>query len=114
MQRFFSSFPDGRAGVALLLLRLATAVALLLQSRLWMATSTWQTTALGTLASVIALLVLAGFMTPIAGTVAAAISVYGSGATDLYPLVIVVAIILLGPGAFSVDARLFGRRLIVL
>jgi hypothetical protein len=57
---------------------------------------------------------LAGFMTPL---IAATIAIGGSvlAVSGLLPLpveVIILAIIiaLLGPGAFSLDARMFGRR----
>jgi hypothetical protein len=36
-----------------------------------------------------------------------------TGLLDVSPLVMVIAITLLGPGAFSLDAYFFGRRKIV-
>lgn len=53
--------------------------------------------------------IAAGFMTPIAGTLAVATAV--AAASPLIEVAIIAAaLILLGPGAFSIDARLFGRR----
>jgi uncharacterized membrane protein YphA (DoxX/SURF4 family) len=71
---------------------------------------------------------LTGFLTPIAGAVAslgnlaAAVSwlltssenTYDKAIADFYLFVISVAITLLGPGAFSLDARFFGRREIII
>jgi hypothetical protein len=69
-----------------------------------------------------------GFLTPIAGAVAA-VSAIGIGLSLLpvcaptlfdaptrvvFALTILLAIIVLGPGAVSVDARIFGRREIII
>jgi len=77
-------------------------------------------------AILLGLLLLAGMITPIAaaivavvGTISAVVSFFDvNGAfPELSHLSIILAatsIILLGPGAFSVDARVFGRRRIVI
>jgi len=77
-------------------------------------------------AILLGLLLLAGMITPIAaaivavvGTISAVVSLFDvNGAfPELSHLSIILAatsIILLGPGAFSVDARVFGRRRIVI
>jgi uncharacterized membrane protein YphA (DoxX/SURF4 family) len=39
---------------------------------------------------------------------------HGKAIASIYLAVISLAIVLLGPGAFSLDARLFGRREIVI
>jgi uncharacterized membrane protein YphA (DoxX/SURF4 family) len=71
---------------------------------------------------------LAGFLTPVAGFLSMLSEMMGGleslpGATlaNLHPafsylilVLISAAIILLGPGAFSFDARLFGRREIII
>lgn len=73
-------------------------------------------------------LLFVGFLTPVAGAVAglgalgAALSWFPVATRTLFepyiPLVfagaILLAIIILGPGAFSVDALLFGRREIII
>jgi uncharacterized membrane protein YphA (DoxX/SURF4 family) len=83
---------------------------------------------MGALAIVVGALLLIGFLTPIAGALPAigysAIEIsllLGSGAalsenaaTAIDLAVMSIALVLLGPGAFSLDARLFGRREIII
>jgi uncharacterized membrane protein YphA (DoxX/SURF4 family) len=71
---------------------------------------------------------IAGVVTPIAGSSVALVSVAMAMSLVPSPLVsvlddpmslafltiIAIAIVLLGPGAYSIDARLFGRREIVI
>ena len=61
---------------------------------------------------------LVGFMTPviaIAVTIGtAALTLSGLFQSPLEIIVLTIAVALLGPGAFSLDARMFGRREILL
>ena len=64
---------------------------------------------------------LVGFMTPIVaivmGLAVAALvlfSKFDTSQSALIVIVLTVAIALLGPGAFSIDARMFGRREILI
>ncbi len=88
MQRLFSTFPDGAPGLGLLLLRVAVAAALAvhtvtcLAERSHVTLGAWAVVALAAVGGVS---LLAGLLTPL-----------GIG--------------LIGPGAFSLDAALFGRR----
>ena len=131
MQRLFSTFPGGRPGIGLFLLRVAlggmalTYGALFLSSRVEHAAAVWVIVSLLIIGGV-ALVI--GFLTPFA-SVGIGLCVLGMAfswfpATPLIPsnarliaLVIVttaVVLALLGPGAFSVDGYLFGRREIVI
>lgn len=126
MQRLFSTFPGGKPGAALLLLRAPLAGTLLdLSSRYFGDTARggglpW---AFGLLAAASGACVLFGFLTPfavVAGLLSVGVAVarpppsapvLTNGA--LAAILVVIAatsLILLGPGALSVDARLFGRR----
>ena len=61
---------------------------------------------------------LVGVMTPVMATVvtlgAGVLAVSGGLDSALELIVLAVAVALLGPGAFSLDARMFGRREILL
>jgi uncharacterized membrane protein YphA (DoxX/SURF4 family) len=84
--------------------------------------------AIGSLGILVGLALTAGFLTPISGAVASVGSLvagaswlltssennYDKAIADFYLFVISIAITLLGPGAFSLDARLFGRREIII
>lgn len=65
---------------------------------------------------VCAVALVIGFCTPIAAVLTALIGTIGLSAHfialhSFAPIVIGIALALLGPGAYSFDARLFGRRL---
>ena len=65
------------------------------------------------LALAAAVCLLIGFMTPLVALLVALMAIAFSltGLSDTFELVVLAAAIgLLGPGAFSIDARMFGRR----
>lgn len=113
-------FPPGLPGLALLLLRASVAVALLLDN--YVHRDTLPAWVLGA-AVLISLVVSVGYLTPIVAAAALVLHALvwfdvGAG-VDAATVTIVlsldaVALALLGPGAYSVDARRFGRRLVVL
>ena len=108
MHGFTSSFPTGAPGAGLLLLRLAVATRLLLDS-LGGALPPWWWLLLALLMLLLAL----GLLTPLAAAVCAvyqALSLFNNWASA-GP---VPALLLLGPGAYALDARLFGRRRLLL
>jgi uncharacterized membrane protein YphA (DoxX/SURF4 family) len=121
VQRLFSSFADGWPGVGLLLLRLLTAAALIYFGIVSVLASPPLTTVvLQTIGIAAGILLLIGLWTPVAGALAAfvkvwiALSRFSSHSGDPW-IVITQAILsavlaMVGPGAWSIDARLFGRR----
>ena len=123
MQKLFSAFPGGWPGLGLLLLRALVGVTLIAQIVAYFGSTklsmlSWVVTAL---VLIIASCLLVGFMTPVAaiviglGAIAlAASNVFETNQTLLNVIVLTIAIALLGPGAFSIDARMFGRREILI
>lgn len=117
MQRLFSTFADGWPGLGLLVQRLVTGIALFHSGIAQLN----QTTAVATVApeatgAVLAILILVGLWTPVTGALIAAVEVW---IALVHPANLSTAILLatlgstlamVGPGAFSVDARLFGRK----
>lgn len=122
LQRLFSTFPDGWPGFGLLLLRAGAAIPLLYFGVAGMSDGLGQSLsiALHLVAATGGLLLLLGLWTPVAGTVVAidelwsAFSLQFSHQDDQWlPIVLAVlsaGVAMLGPGAWSVDARLFGRK----
>jgi uncharacterized membrane protein YphA (DoxX/SURF4 family) len=128
LQRLFSSFPAGSAGIGLLLLRATVGAALVGQGALSLGREVagpWSRVA-DALSILSGCALVTGILTPAAGVLAAAFSLVralapptsgggalGGGGAPALLFVIAVTVALLGPGAFSLDARLFGRREIV-
>jgi putative oxidoreductase len=111
-------FPRGLPGLALLLLRVSTVLALLLNCYVNRSEiSTWIQLA----AILLALSLCAGFLTPIAASAALLFHVlvwFLIGGISSPALIVVVldalALALLGPGAYSIDSYRFGLRVVVL
>ncbi len=117
MRRLFSTFAGGAPGVGLLLLRMVGGVALIAHGiETFHATQPIGSTALHLLALGDGALLLAGLWTPIAGTALVILGLWSAlvGHENLYACVFLAsigaALTLLGPGAWSVDARLFGWK----
>jgi uncharacterized membrane protein YphA (DoxX/SURF4 family) len=126
LQRAFSGFPTGYPGLALLLLRLVVGGAASSQAWLLITGSHGANTSavVALLAFVTGLALIIGFLTPIASVLLSAggllltvhpsvpgyLLLFESGMARLEFIVISVALISLGPGALSLDARMYGRR----
>lgn len=117
VQRLFSTFADGWPGAGLLLLRLVIGIVLIDDgiARLWSDPSILLT-ALSVFTIGAGLLLLAGLWTPITGTLVAAIQVWKIFLQPEYLWICILlgtigaALAMIGPGAWSIDARLFGRK----
>jgi hypothetical protein len=111
-------FPAGAAGVALLLLRLSLVSMLILRisSDQDTAVPMWAVLVL----SITALCLMAGLYTPATCAICLAVEVLaltrlhgGQAYQTAVFLPVPVGLAILGPGAFSLDAKLFGRRVVV-
>lgn len=112
-------FPAGTAGAALLILRISVAATLVVNGK-----AAW--------ASITSLWILIVFLLPAASLVVGFLTPYGSilgcilqfailvttGGGNGFPIAISIlngaVVALLGPGAYSADARIFGRHLLII
>ena len=110
-------FPPGCPGIGLLLLRSSAAIALLVGNSghpqdlpVWIKSA----------AIILAITLFAGYLTPIAAAIGLPPHgliwlTLGGGSAAIVIIVSldIIALALLGPGAYSVGASLFGRRVVV-
>jgi uncharacterized membrane protein YphA (DoxX/SURF4 family) len=130
VQRYFSTFPGSWPGVGLLLLRIVAGGAASMQGASYLThvnepgVLAWTA---GGLAVVSGVALIAGLLTPASGVVAGLATLFivatwtppsAAVLIDRVAALIVIvdaaALALLGPGALSLDARLFGRREIII
>ena len=117
MQRLFSTFPGGWPGAGLLLLRLAAGVPLIIRgiSEIQGAAQPAPLMLAGVAIAGGGLL-LFGLWTPVAAAAVVFLelwSVFSQTAhheSSILLAVLAASLVMLGPGAWSIDARLFGRR----
>jgi putative oxidoreductase len=121
LQRLFSTFPDGWPGFGLLLLRLGAGIALVcLAISGFLAMREPVSIASDLVASIAGVFLATGLWTPVMGALIAmdelwiALSVHSSQRNGpwihILLAVLTAGVAMLGPGAWSIDARLFGRK----
>jgi putative oxidoreductase len=118
MQRLFSTFPAAWPGLALLLLRCVAATALIAYANggAWLSLTPALLLMHG-LTIIVAMSLIGGIWTPLAGIAQALLQLYSNfsstAAADLNHMLwaaVGFCVAMLGPGACSIDSRLFGRR----
>jgi putative oxidoreductase len=117
VRRLFSTFASGAPGAGLLLIRVAAGISLLAQAVENLTAGTGGVVAvLWVLIGGIGMLLLVGVWTPVSGALAALDAAWHAfsspGDVGFYILLgaLATALMLLGPGAWSIDARLYGWK----
>jgi uncharacterized membrane protein YphA (DoxX/SURF4 family) len=113
----FSTFPDGWPGAGLLLLRLAAAVPLVIGGTPELQGLPHSTSLAVHLVAIGAgSFLFAGLWTPLVGALQAIIEIWiiftpaRDSGIHLLLAALGLGLVMLGPGAWSIDARLFGRK----
>jgi putative oxidoreductase len=122
MQRLFSIFPSGWPGFGLLLLRLGLGIALIALGISGFLAASGEPVAVVRDSIEVggAIFLILGLWTPVVGSLIAldalwiALSLYSSKPDGhwnyVFLAVLAAGVSMLGPGAWSIDARLFGRK----
>jgi hypothetical protein len=117
VQRLFSIFPTGMAGVALVVLRSVVAITVIIETRSFSAPG-W-THVLDALVPLVGLFLFLGFATPYCAALCCIVDfalLVAKGVPNGFQFgmagLTAASMVALGPGAYSLDARFFGRKLI--
>lgn len=119
MQRLFSSFAGGWPGVGILLQRLLIGASLIYSSLAIIITSeavSFSSVVVPFAGIVSGTLFVLGLWTPVAGGLAVTVQAWmvlwnrGDPSSSAALAALAATIIMIGPGAWSLDARLFGRK----
>ena len=119
MQRLFSTFPNSWPGLGLLILRLATGFSLAAAAHVTGDLADTANLLDRCLVGGVVVLLSIGLWTPIAAVTAAAIQIgtmslaHQFNSSSVVTGAVCLALAMLGPGAWSLDARLFGRKRII-
>lgn len=118
LQRLFSTFANGWPGVGLLVQRVFTGCVLLHNGIVQLETPRAGPMIPEITGAILGLFILAGLWTPVAGALVGAVELWmvvAGGANIWMSLTLAVfggTLAMIGPGAWSIDARLFGRKII--
>ncbi|MGA2745985.1 MAG: hypothetical protein ABSE44_14910 [Candidatus Sulfotelmatobacter sp.] len=117
MQRLFSTFANGWPGVGLLLQRALTAILLVHFGIIELGDKSFSPSMIPQMIAACAgILLLVGLWTPVAGTLIAIVELWIASSYVGDPWIPIMLATLggtaamIGPGAWSIDARLFGRK----
>ncbi len=117
LQRLFSTFAEGWPGLGLLLQRIVTSTILLYFGAIHLLQSgSFAPTLPDLIAAAAGVLLLFGLWTPLAGLAISGAEVWTfltSQGNPLIPLMLAslgITVAMIGPGAWSIDAQLYGRK----
>jgi uncharacterized membrane protein YphA (DoxX/SURF4 family) len=117
LQRLFTSFAGGWPGLGLLIQRFILGTMVLHQSTTLFSGTTSTTPSISeSIGTILAIFIMIGLWTPLAGVVVAAFEVRiafllpGNPESEILFAAVGATLALIGPGAFSIDSRIFGRK----
>jgi putative oxidoreductase len=115
LQRLFSTFANGWPGIGLLLQHLVIAAALA-HFGMFQVNATAESIVPSVIGAAAAILLLIGLWTPVVGSLIAIVQMWtafshgGDPWTSIMLATFAATLAMIGPGAWSIDARLFGRQ----